>query len=594
AVDPGMTTVQITPSRSTLTHAAGVPFTVNLNQGEVINIMGQVNTGSTGGVFRGVDLTGSKIESVSTSTESCKRLAVFSGSGRISLSCDGSAPSSDNYMVQAFPKNAWGKSYLTAPTKHYENNFFRIAVEDPGTTVRFNGAVLTGLIDNFYYNVGPVSTANKIEADKPITVAQYTSSATMCGNSGSFNNGDPEVIYLSPVEQTINRVILNSTSNFQIDPNYHFINVIIPNGGTAITSFRLDGNPQIAAFVPHPQNPQYSYAQLKVSPGQHIIQSDSGFNAIAYGYGSFESYGYNAGTNVKDLYQFVTTYNEYATVDFPAACKAAPFTMSRTFPYEPTQIEWQFNGLFTDVTITSPTPSSVTPIDGETLYEYQLPGTFTVPNAGTYPIKIIALNPTGDGCNGIQEIEFELKVFDPPVADFNFSTDGCVSNPVTFTDNVTNTGGRAITHWHYNFGDNAFIDNNANPSHTYSAPGSYDVKYTVITDVGCKADTVTKAVVLNDPPVANFAAVAPLCAGKTVTFEDNSTTASGTISRWTWNFGDGPPETFTTGGPRTHTYTNTGTYTVTLQVETASGCMSTVFSEQITVHPNPVVNFTLP
>src|SRR5690606_20257697 len=262
AVDPGVTTVQITPSRSTLTHAAGVPFTVNLNQGEVINIMGQVNTGSTGGVFRGVDLTGSKIESVSTSTESCKRLAVFSGSGRISLSCDGSAPSSDNYMVQAFPKNAWGKSYLTAPTKHYENNFFRIAVEDPGTTVRFNGAVLTGLIDNFYYNVGPVSTANKIEADKPITVAQYTSSATMCGNSGSFNNGDPEVIYLSPVEQTINRVILNSTSNFQIDPNYHFINVIIPNGGTAITSFRLDGNPQIAAFLPHPQNPQYSYAQL--------------------------------------------------------------------------------------------------------------------------------------------------------------------------------------------------------------------------------------------------------------------------------------------------------------------------------------------
>lgn len=595
AVDPGVTTVQITPSRNTITHTGGVPFTVNLNQGEVINIMGQINNTSTGGVFRGVDLTGSKIESVSSGTESCKRLAVFSGSGRIALTCDGSAPSSDNYMVQAFPKNAWGKNYLTAPTKHFENNFFRIAVDDPSTVVRLNGAVLNGLIDNFYYNVGPTQNPNKIEADKPITVAQYTSSATACGNTTSFNNGDPEVIYLSPVEQTINRVILNSTSNFQIDPNYHFVNVIIPNTGTAISSFRLDGVVPTGTFTVHPQNAQYSYAQLKVTPGQHILQSDSGFNAIAYGYGSFESYGYNAGTNVKDLYQYVTVSNDYATVDFPAACKAAPFELSMTFPYQPTQITWMFNGLFTDVTLNSPVANSTSTVNGKTLYKYDLPGTYTVPNAGIYPIKIVAHNPTADGCSGIQEIEYDFQVFEPPVADFNFNTNGCVSSAVTFTDNVSNPGGRPLVHWHYNFGDNSTVDDQPNPSHTYSAPGSYAAKYTVITDIGCKADTVTKTVVLNDPPVADFAPVAPYCAGQSISFQDNSSVATGSIQKWYWNFGDGPVETYLTGGVRTHTYASPGTYTVTLQVETASGCLSSVFSyPTLVVHPNPVVSFTLP
>ncbi len=595
AVDPGITTVRITPSRNTTTHPGGTPFTVNLTQGQVINMMGEINSTSTGGVFRGVDLTGSKIESISSGGDGCKRLAVFSGSGRISLSCDGSAPSSDNYMVQAFPKNAWGKNYLTAPTRHFERNFFRIAVDDPTTVVSVNGAVIGGLIDNFYYQLGPSAAPNKIVADKPITVAQYTSSATACNNTTSFNNGDPEVIYLSPIEQTINRVILNSTSNFNIDPNYHFINVIIPNGGTAISSLRLDGVAPVGTFTVHPQNTQYSYAQLNVSPGQHILQSDSGFSAIAYGYGNFESYGYNAGTNVKDLYQFVTVTNEFSTVDFPAACKAAPFSMAMTFPYEPTQIIWQFNGLFTDVTDNSPVATSTSVVNGKTLYKYVLPGSYTVPTAGTYPIKIIAQNPTADGCNGEQEIDFDLQVYDPPVADFNFATNGCVSGPVAFTDNSTNTSGRPITHWHYDFGDNNTIDDVANTSHTYTAPGSYEVKYTMISDVGCKSDTARRTVVLNDPPVANFSPVAPFCAGNTVSFQDNSSVATGAIAKWIWNFGEGPIETHLTGGVRTHTYTNPGTYTVTLQVETASGCISTVFSyPNLVINPNPVVNFTLP
>jgi gliding motility-associated-like protein len=115
----------------------------------------------------------------------------------------------------------------------------------------------------------------------------------------------------------------------------------------------------------------------------------------------------------------------------------------------------------------------------------------------------------------------------------------------------------------------------------------------VITDVGCKSDTMLHTVVLNNPPVAQFAPVTPFCAGKTISFTDNSTAASGSIVKWYWNFGDGP-ETMFTSGTQTHTYANAGPYTVTLRVETASGCVSTVTSLPITVRPNPVVAFNLP
>lgn len=588
------TVVEIVPSATTKNGwVANNTYTVNLNKGDIYQVLGQTN-----GV-NGVDLTGSRVRSVASAGGGCKKIAVFSGTGKIRIPATGcGGNSSDNLYQQLYPIASWGKKYMTVPSRNNPNNYYRIAKSDPAANVYVNGALIpaASFINNYYEFFN--ARANLIESDLPISVAQYFTTQGCDGNPANVPY-DPDMIILNPVEQNISRVTLvssnlvaGSTAAF---PHQHHIHAIIKNEGTAISSFRFDGvGVPASSWILHPSDPTYSYLYMSnVTQGYHQLSSDSGFNAIAYGYANAESYGYSAGTNVKDLYQFVSIANQFASVNLPAACRGASSILSMTFPYQPTQIIWEFNGLFPDVTINSPVFTSSSVVNGRTLYKYDLAGTYTFPATGNYPIRIVAQNPTADGCNGLQEIDIDLQVFDPPVAAFNFAATGCISSPVTFTDATTNTGGRPITSWHWNFGDGNFINGVANTNHTYTAAGTYIIKHSVISDIGCKADTVQQTLILPEAPVANFTQAAPYCAGKAITFNDNST-FSGTIAKWHWNFGDGPTVTVLSNAAQTHTYATTGTYPVTLQVETSTGCLSTVFSRNITVSPNPVVNFNLP
>lgn len=592
ATDTGTTTIEVIPSANTQTMVAGQTYLFNLSQGQIFNALGTISGND------GVDLTGSRIRSIGTGSGGCKRIAVFSGSGKLNIKCPpgASGNSADNYMVQAFPKNAWGKNYLTVPTSQMPANLFRIAVQDPTTVVKLNGTVLTGLIGNFYYQISQNSLPNLIEADKPVMVAQYITSANQCGNTSIGNDGDPEVIYLSPIEQNIGQVIINSTPNYGI--NRHYVNVVIPNSGTAISSFRIDGAVPSASFVTHPRNPAYSYLVQNLSAGQHTLKSDSGFNALAYGYGPAESYGYNAGTNVKDLYQFVSIQNQYATVNFPATCKNTPFFFSMTFPYQPTQIKWVFGTALNsmginDATVSSPVADSTWFVNGKQLYRYKLPGTYFITAIGTYAIKVLAQNPTPDGCSGEQEINYDLQVGDRPTADFTFTSTGCVTDTVRFTDN-SNTSGRPTIFRKWDFDDGQLAQvAGGNTVHLYGTAKTYNPKLFVVTDYGCVSDTVSKSITLSDPPVAKFGVAMPFCAGKTMTFTDSSFSANSVLVKWTWSFGDGTaPVVALAGTSQTHTYAAAGTYTVTLLVESASGCRSLLFQKSIKVSPVPVAGFT--
>lgn len=423
AVDTGITTVEITPSAATINHLAGVTFTVNLTQGQIYNVMGQLTGGGgTPTTYTGVDLTGSKIKSISSGVGGCKRIGVFSGSGRISISCDDLQSSSDNYMVQSLPRTAWGKKYLTVASAGNDNigtgspfaqNIYRVCVLDPATVVTVNGAPIAfPLQNNFYYEIPVTSAPLRIEADQQIMVAQYFTSRGECTNGSINSDGDPETIYLSPVEQNINKVIWNACAKNAININKHYINVVIPNTGTAISSFKLDGiTVPPSRFSVHPQEPGFSFAVLNVSSVTggagigiaHTIESDSGFNAIAYGYGGAESYGYNAGTNIRDLYNFITPLNPLSISPDPVACTGTAFYFSVTFPFQPTSIAWDFHGFQTpNVTINSPVHDTTYLIGTKRVWRYKLlPTLYTYSPANStpgYPVTITAGTTTPEGC----------------------------------------------------------------------------------------------------------------------------------------------------------------------------------------------------
>jgi gliding motility-associated-like protein len=558
--------------------------------------MGKTNSFNEVNGYNGVDLTGTRIRSVSTGASGCKKIAVFSGSGRVSISCDNSITTSDNLIQQAFPKSAWGRKFLTVPTSKLPNNYYRVAVNDPSTVVTINGVKATNLINQFYYEFMS-NTPVSIVADKPIMVAQYITSTNIsnaiptCGNS--FNaNGDPEMIYLSPVEQTIDKITLNSTSHHNITT--HYINVVIKS--SAISSFTLDGVSSPAAFATHPRDAAYSYAVFTVTKGNHTLKADSGFNAIAYGYGPTESYGYNAGTNIKDLYQYLSIQNKYSVVDYPATCSNSKFSFFITLPYQPTAMLWDFGNnshIFPNQNVNnnSPVPDSSFIRDGRTLYVYKLPTLYTFDATGSYTVRLLLNNNSADGCSGQQEVIYNVTVNSPPQTDFTISHSGCATTTTSFID-ASSGNGRPLVNWMWDFGDGT-MEASKNANKVFGKGGAYNIKHTAINDIGCATDT-TKTFAIDPAPEAKFGVSGNICSNSLITFIDSSKIASGNIAKWHWNFGNGDSLTTSNNSVVSKTYNSAGDYIVSLSVENANGCKSSVFRKTVTISPSPIVNFEMP
>ena len=593
------TTVEIIPAATTTNGwAAGSVNTVTMNKGEIYQILGTVSSTASGGLWTGGDLTGSKIRSIASTTGGCKRIAVFSGAGKIRIGANcGNASSSDNLYQQLYPVASWGKNFLTVPSFSRPNNFFRIIKSTAATNIYLNGTLIpaASFVNNQYYEFSG-NIPNAITSDEPITVAQYFTTA---GCSSNPNPHDPDMIILNPVEQNISNVTLVSSNLVATANRQHHIHVIIPNGGTGISTFKLDGAIQPASiWTVHPGNPAYSYAYLSnVSQGYHTLSSDSGFNALAYGYANAESYGYSAGANVKDLYQYVSIETPNATVKFPTTCNNTPFFFAMTFPYKPTKISWVFgtvlnNQGIADISINAPVPNDSSVVNGKTLYLFKLPSQYKIPIVGLYPIKVIANNPTSDGCGGEQEVNYDFDVIPAPKADFKFN-DVCKGLPMQFTD-TSKTAGRAINKVFWNFGDN----NNGttpNPSHTYADSGNYNASYWLITDIGCISDTVVKTVRSKPLPTAAIIGTDTVClnvAPPQITFTGDYGAAPFTF---TYNINGGAAQTVTTTSGNTVTVaapTGTrGVFTYNLlgvKEGSANACtQAQTGSSTITIFPTP-------
>lgn len=513
------TSVEIIPTDNTTGGwTAGSVNVINLNKGQVYQVLGVVDGG------KNADLTGTSIRSVASGTGGCKKIAVFSGSGKILIG--GCSNGADNLYQQLYPVSSWGKKFLTVPSYNRLHNFYRIIRSNPAANVSVNGALISPLLfTNEFYQFDN-SIPNIIESDLPITVVQYFTTQNCAGNGSPY---DPDMIVLNPVEQNISDVTLVSTNRLagSAASHQHNLHIIMRNSGTGISSFRFDGGIPAASWVIHPQDPNYSYLYLgSISETSHTLTSDSGFNALAYGYADFETYGYSAGTNVRDLNQQLEISTTTGIETTPSICTNALFGFKAYFPNKtlgaaPVDIRYDsMRWTCSNTAVISPnnfpvmvygspviTPDSINIRNTREVAWYSIPGQYSFTAPGVYDITITVYRTSTEGCGNEQEYNFQVTVTDPPGGSFTRSSPGCYLEPVQFTE-TTPQFPKTTYSWYWNFGDPASgaanISNQRNPVHTFSGPGNYTVKYVGITTTGCVIDTVFQQVSIPDLPNATI------------------------------------------------------------------------------------------
>lgn len=602
------TYVELTPTVQSTNTSANTPLTIMLMRGQIYNMLANSLTD---------DMSGTQVRSVNgPQGQACKPIAVFSGTSRTRLGSSG-----DFAMQQIFPAQAWGTRYLSAPASSLNSTAtrnptpYRIFVRDPSTVVRVNGAPLniSGLIRNTYYEVAGVSTITQpitIEADKPISVAQYFPSQ---GSTGWAGNGDPETIILSPIEQAIKSVGFMATENESMTGNFVQVIARVPNvaltGQAAANSINLRFSQRRGANPIEFQNWDVVYDHnltgykvfiKRFSPNlsgaenrQAFITSDSAFTGITYGLGSVESYGYNVGTLVNNLdalgnIQNTGGSNQQLTT---RTCRDVPFRFTLALPYVPTQIRW----LFSQVPRLSDNVDSIqnnpVPIDSfiqnnRRYYRFSVRRDYTFDTIGTItiPLKIVA--PGIDNCQNTADASLQVVIERGPFANFVTSYTGCRLDTAFFNSNV-NANGFNIERYKW-FYPNGSVDSLGNTSFfRFDAPGTYPVRLRAIADNGCYGDTTINVVTAPNPYAAFAVAPDSICIGSNFTFTDSASFA-GTVpvSRFWWSYGDGRVDSFTTRGPRQVRYDTAGLFTVRY-VNSASRCNSDTATRTIRVWQKP-------
>ena len=203
-------------------------------------------------------------------------------------------------------------------------------------------------------------------------------------------------------------------------------------------------------------------------------------------------------------------------------------------------------------------------------------------SAGSYIIKLVNYF---SGC--IDSITRPISVKEAPFPDF--TSDNTQSCKTPFSVQFTNlTRGDNTYIWDFGDGTRA---TDVNPNHTYTDTGSYTVTLIAANINGC-VDTIVKThyiqigrpvITVNDLPQIG-------CVPLTIS-PSSAIAVTEPVTNYLWDFGDG---TTSSAKNPLHTYSSPGTYTVSLVITTASGCMDTlILPEAVRAGTKPKASFTV-
>ncbi|MDR3713498.1 MAG: PKD domain-containing protein [Puia sp.] len=233
----------------------------------------------------------------------------------------------------------------------------------------------------------------------------------------------------------------------------------------------------------------------------------------------------------------------------------------------------------------SPAPdNSVWSVDGVTQYNYgTLYYAFNTVGAHT-----ITLNNTFGTCP--QSVSKQISVKGLPAPNgFNVDIAGKCGSPVAVNFKDVTPGAVAWS-WNFNYYNGSVGSTVQAPTYTYTYDGSFLVWLQVTNADGCSA-TTSQYVTITRPTVS-ISPTGPGTLSSCTTLLTNTftSTSSEPLTITKWDFGDG---TTSTAASPTHTFKNTGSYTVTLSYTTVNGCTGTATTTQFSIYPPPPVSVSL-
>jgi gliding motility-associated-like protein len=194
-----------------------------------------------------------------------------------------------------------------------------------------------------------------------------------------------------------------------------------------------------------------------------------------------------------------------------------------------------------------------------------------------------------DGCSPDTTITVNIFVNPTPNVDFTFEGAGC--EPTVLIAYFSSNNTVPIVDWLWDFGDNTISHDPDSTTHVYTTAGVYDVMLAVTSDMGCVFAVIKPGVITAFPlPTAGFdfyqggGILDPAITSLISPNIDFLNTSLGNIYSIFWDFGDtisGSANYSNLINP-THTYSDTGTYIVTLTVVTPEGCID-VITDTLTI-----------
>jgi len=204
---------------------------------------------------------------------------------------------------------------------------------------------------------------------------------------------------------------------------------------------------------------------------------------------------------------------------------------------------------------------------------------------GTFQATLVVADARGAQATTVRVVTVTAATPPTPLFQISPATVG-LNQTVFFNASESRAAaGRTISRYDWAFGDGE-TGSGVTTSHSYRAPGSFQVVLSLTDDVGATAQLSRSYTVGTGNPVASltFLPSAPRV-GQPVAFNASaSTSATSTIVSYAFNYGDNSFVETSSASTQTHSYAGAGTYVATVTVTDALGRTATA-QVSVTVVP---------